>query len=791
MCAGGLSMGERSEERMRNSGPAAKEANPKCNAMQLQHAERECGPAQCKDYKRWSLLDWGRLLGAVAIGVVLSLQVPVAGGGRGQHALAASTASVSSRFVQIPIQRAPLKMDKGDITLGERAIYLLDYFYSTEPWSKTLILLVITGLLTTIGGMAYYNVAREDPEGSKDFREAFWASWTFVADPGTHAGEDTWQKRLVAVPLTIGGMLFFALLIGLVSDAVSSKVDGLQKGASIVIEKHHTLVVGWTPKTVPLVEALSIANTDRKHKKTIVVLGEKEKEDMDAELLDSIPVSARGGTKVISRQGVATSLEDLRRCSADGASSIVVLSPTGGSQNPDRVDAEVLQTCLVLAHLPNMHANIIAEFAELDNVEILKEMHRTLVKKSPIAALPEGKESAVPAEPSLEEDGNGSAKGRSRKMVPIAAGDVASRMLVYRALEPDLAFAMDELLTFEKNEFRFKEWPELVGKTFAEAVFMFKDAIPCGLRRRHVSDYGRRKILVNPAPDTVIEKGDRLLVISRGDDTYRPGASEQPGPIGLLQPSKEKFQPYTKLLLCGWKNDMYDLLSLLDCIAAPGSEVHMMSEASKHAREHELATGPRLKNLKIKQLYGNPGSRQDLCSLPLEEYDRVILLTKSGGEETCVNNLDVSTTTTAMYIRHAQVERGNPGCTIVAELRAGNSDGLELVQKAWLDDYIVPGAVEARVLANLAEDTDVGAVLDEVVSDYGSNLNMQQASAYVRPGEVVSFFELQRRAMAQRDLVLGYRNRAAGGEWVLNPPEKHAPLQWTEEDRLVVLDRGL
>lgn len=57
------------------------------------------------------------------------------------------------------------------------------------------------------------------------------------------------------------------------------------------------------------------------------------------------------------------------------------------------------------------------------------------------------------------------------------------------------------------------------------------------------------------------------------------------------------------------------------------------------------------------------------------------------------------------------------------------------------------------------------------------NLLVQQASAYVRHGEVVSFFELQRRAMAQRDLVLGYRNRAAGGEWVLNPPEKHQPLQ--------------
>lgn len=45
--------------------------------------------------------------------------------------------------------------------------------------------------------------------------------------------------------------------------------------------------------------------------------------------------------QVISRQGVATSLEDLRRCSADGAASIVVLSPTSGGQDPDRVDAEV------------------------------------------------------------------------------------------------------------------------------------------------------------------------------------------------------------------------------------------------------------------------------------------------------------------------------------------------------------------------------------------------------------------------------------------------------------------
>lgn len=42
----------------------------------------------------------------------------------------------------------------------------------------------------------------------------------------------------------MGGMLFFALLVGLMSDAVSARVDHLQKGASPVIEENHTIIVG-------------------------------------------------------------------------------------------------------------------------------------------------------------------------------------------------------------------------------------------------------------------------------------------------------------------------------------------------------------------------------------------------------------------------------------------------------------------------------------------------------------------------------------------------------------------
>lgn len=48
------------------------------------------------------------------------------------------------------------------------------------------------------------------------------------------------------------------------------------------------------------------------------------------------------------------------------------------------------------------------------------------------------------------------------------------------------------------------------------------------------------------------------------------------------------------------------------------------------------------------------------------------------------------------------------------------------VQGTWLNDSVQPEQLQAMVLAHLAEDSDVGAVLDEVVSDYGSSLSLRK-----------------------------------------------------------------
>lgn len=140
-------------------------------------------------------------------------------------------------------------------------------------------------------------------------------------------------------------------------------------------------MAGWTPKTIPLVRELTIANKTRGLKRTIVVLGDKDKEEMDEDMRAALPNSERNGSKVannflmynkvlspwcrlyayvyehdflcvmsqvvtetavwnmtnyttrifqiVTRSGVPTETEDLRRYSAAMARAIILLSPGG------------------------------------------------------------------------------------------------------------------------------------------------------------------------------------------------------------------------------------------------------------------------------------------------------------------------------------------------------------------------------------------------------------------------------------------------------------------------------
>lgn len=131
-----------------------------------------------------------------------------------------------------------------DAPIGKRLAYGVDILFSTRPYMKPTALLLATVLLICGGGIALFAVSDDS------LSDAMWRSWTYVADSGNHADSQGTWPRIVSVLISFGGMLIFALMLGLISDAISEKVDSLRKGKSEVIESGHTLILGWSDKLV-------------------------------------------------------------------------------------------------------------------------------------------------------------------------------------------------------------------------------------------------------------------------------------------------------------------------------------------------------------------------------------------------------------------------------------------------------------------------------------------------------------------------------------------------------------
>ena len=115
--------------------------------------------------------------------------------------------------------------------------------------------------------------------------------------PGADStAEETWKSVVVAQLIVFCGMFTFAILIGVVSDEIANKVDEVKTGNSKVFERNHTVILNWNDQLIPLLKQVAVAKSEGiGFKKPVVVLADRDKEEMDAviedELSESPPLS--------------------------------------------------------------------------------------------------------------------------------------------------------------------------------------------------------------------------------------------------------------------------------------------------------------------------------------------------------------------------------------------------------------------------------------------------------------------------------------------------------------------
>ncbi|CAI5523098.1 unnamed protein product [Closterium sp. Naga37s-1] len=699
-----------------------------------------------------------------------------------------------------------------EVSMSKRLAYKVDVLFSMHSWVKGAALLAATLLLIALGGLALYAVGSKD---RMDLGDATWRAWSYVADAGNHADSEGVGPRIVGVSISIGGMLIFALMVGLVSEGISEKVDSLKKGKSDVIEKNHTLILGWSDKLASLLKQLAVAN-ESMGGGVVVVMSEREKEEMESEI-QKMEFNFRG-TTVICRSGSPLVLADLKKVSVSTARALIVLAE---AENADAADARALRVVLSLTGVrEGLRGHIVVELSDIDNQQLVKMVGGRMVETVVAHDMVGGRmvETVVahercywpphdsvrpPARPGPDQHPHPplillllSAPNRpqmvgGRMVETVVAHDVIGRLMIQCARQPGLAQIWETLLGFENCEFYTKHWPELVGKTFREVLLSFPDAVPCGLRVSARTYYeksteavgfefaggssvgsedeeeegeegegggegeGKRvhkehtRLWLNPDDDYVLQPEDSVLVIAEDDDSYAPG----PLPVVQDAPLPDIETPPKlpeKILFCGWRRDIDDMITVLEAFLARGSELWIFSDVPVEEREARLIEGglnpSELENVTLVHRMGNAVIRRHLEFLPLETFDSILILADEGLEDSIIN-CDSRSLATLLLIRDIQSKRmpaGSKGhrrsnssityprptstSSWVGQMQQASQQSIviseildsrtrSLVSVSKISDYVLSNELVSMALAMVAEDREVNRVLEELFSE--------------------------------------------------------------------------
>ncbi|MBD0711840.1 potassium transporter TrkA [Streptomyces sp. CBMA291] len=574
-----------------------------------------------------------------------------------------------------------------------------------------------------------------DAEENGGWSGVAWMSLLRTLDPGTMGG-DTGGPVFLALMLTvtIGGIFIVSALIGVLTTGLNQKIQELRKGRSRLVERGHTIVLGWSDQVFTVIAELVEANQSER-RSCVVVLADRDKVTMEDAIRARIPDMGR--TRVICRSGSPLVRADLELVSPDTAKSVMVLPPVG-----DDKDVDVIKVLLLLNSRtwqgPRPH--VVAAVHDSDNLAA--------------ARLAAGEGALV-----------------------IDAEDIAVRLMAQAHRQTGLSGVFDELLSFVGNEFYFREETSLVGTTYGEALHAFEVGATAGLRR---SD-GR--IQVNPAMDTVIGPGDQLLVIAEDDLLIRP-AKARPRIVEAAitsAPARPPRRDHT--LLIGENSRTAKLVALLDSFVQPGSTLDIAAP-----RRPDTALDQPVSHLTVGFKHCEPTRRSSLEGLGLGGYQHIVVLSD---ETVAPGPADDRTLVTLLHLRDIEERLGDP-YSIVTEM---NDDAnREVAQVTKADDFIVSTKVISLLLTQLTENHDLYDVFADLFDPEGSEIYLKPAPHYIVPGVEATFATVVEAARRAGETAIGYRLARHGEEPPgygihLNPP-RTAPLTLGPDDAVVVLAEG-
>lgn len=273
-----------------------------------------------------------------------------------------------------------------------------------------------------------------------------------------------------------------------------------------------------------------------------------------------------------------------------------------------------------------------------------------------------------------------------------------------------------------------------------------------------------------------------------------------------------------KILFCGWRRDIDDMIMVLEALLAPGSELWMFNEVPEKEREKKLTDGGLdihgLENITLVHREGNAVIKRHLENLPLETFDSILILADESLEDSIVHS-DSRSLATLLLIRDIQLKRlpyrdakptslrisGFSHSSWIREMQQASDKSIiiseildsrtrNLVSVSRISDYVLSNELVSMALAMVAEDKQINRVLEELFAEEGNEMCIKPAEFYLFDQEEIPFYEIMIRGRQRNEIVIGYRLSNAERA-IINPPEKSEPRKWSLDDVFVVVSLGV
>ncbi len=538
------------------------------------------------------------------------------------------------------------------------------------------------------------------------------------------------------VVIGIVSIFFISVLIGLLTTTLENKIRSLRKGRSVIIEKNHTVVLGWSEMIFTVISEL-IEASNHTRKRCVAILSNKDKTEMEDLIKERISYSRN--IRIICRQGNPIDIDDLKIVSINTASSIIIL---------DGSDSNVIKSVLAIINSKKESGqpyHIVAALDEYKNIKVAK-----IIGKSHCDF--------------------------------IQAEDFVSRIIAQTSLQPGLSTIYTELLNFEGDEIYFLKCKELIGKTFKDALFMSKKSSLIGLYKDGV-------VKINSPMDTIISKEDEAIFISESKESIKISNFTEDYDIKDAAINISKTRTRLKrenILILGWNDKIFKIIEELDKYLSKGSILTVVTDYHKLNGTLEKELKSLTNNSNLKYLRADIKDHDVLQELVLKNYSHVLVLTDN------TKNIQEADADSIMILIHLRniAEKNNLSFSLTTEIV--DIRNMRLAKIARVNDFIISEKLISLFLVQLSENKLVNYVFEDFMNETGAEIYIKNAKYYIKLNEEVNFYTIIEAASRKNEVAIGYKivldekNEEKNFGIYLNP-EKSGTVKFSEGDCIIVI----